>query len=267
MKTTTYVLSLFLIFFLASCNSGPNINIGNSSMIKGSGNVITESRNATKSFSKLTARGSVNVYLKQGDAQNIEVEAEDNIMPNVIIDIKNEELIVSTEGSISTKKGVNIHVTYKDLNAIKSSGSTDIFVESLLKNNSISIASSGSSDIHIDSVEAENIDLVSSGSSDIKIKHAQISSIVLSLSGASDVYINSGTATNITATTSGSSDLNAQNLQSEHATITSTGSSDAKVLVSETLTAQSSGSSDIYYYGNPKNVTESKTGSSSIKKR
>lgn len=267
MKTTTPLLGLFLLFLLSACNSGTNINIGNGSMIKGSGNVITESRDATKSFSKLTARGSVNVFLKQGDTQKIEVEAEDNIQRNVLVEIKKGKLTVRTEGSISTNKGVNIHVTYKELNAITSSGSTDIFIEHLLKSKSFSLTSSGSSDINIERIEAESIDLASSGSSDIKIKHVQTANIVLSLSGASDMNISGGMATNLTASTTGSSDLDTDKLETKTATIASTGSSDVKVRVSERLTAQSSGSSNIYYYGNPKDVTESKTGASSIKKR
>lgn len=267
MKTTTSILSLFLIFLLTACNSGTTINIGNGAMIKGSGNVITESRDATQNFSKLTARGSVNVYLKQGNKQEIEIEAEDNIMPIVIVEIKNGELIARTEGNMSTKKGVNIHVTYKELNAITSSGSTDVFVESVLKSNNFSLASSGSSDINIESLEAKNIDLTSSGSSDIKIKQVQTANFVLGLSGASDVKISGGIANNLTASTSGSSDLYADNLETETATVNSSGSSNVKVRVSKKLTAQSSGSSDIHYYGNPKDVVESKTGSSSIKKQ
>lgn len=267
MKATTSILSLFLIVLLTACNTGTGINIGSDSIIKGNGNVITESRDATKDFSKLTAKGSVNVFLKKGDTQKIEVEAEDNILPNVSIEIKNGELTARTEGSIRTKKGINIYVVYKELNAITSSGSTDVFVESLLKSKSISLVSSGSSDINIDSIEAENIDLTSSGSSDIKIKHTQTKDFILGLSGSSDVKIAKGTATNLTISTSGSSDLYADNLETKTAAITSSGSSDVRVRVSNKLTAQSSGASDINYYGNPENVTESKTGSSTINKK
>lgn len=267
MRITVSLFSLFILFLFNACNSGTNITIGNGKVIKGNGNVITESRDASQNFSKITARGSVNIFLKQGDTQKVEIEAEDNIMPIVKIEIKNDELTARTEGNMSTKKGVNIHITYKELNTITSSGSTDIFVESLLKSENISLASSGSSDINIENLEAENINLTSSGSSDIKIKHARATSFALDLSGASDVKISEGMVDNLTATTSGSSDLLADNLETRNATLTSSGSSDIKIRVSEKLTAQSSGSSDIYYNGNPKEVVESKTGSSSIKKQ
>ncbi len=266
MKLTSSLLSLLLFISLTACNNGISTLTGNGPMVKGSGNVITESRDATEDFSKLTARGSVNIFLKKGDNQKIDIEAEDNIMPLVIVEIKNGELIARTEGSMSTKKGVNIYITYKDLYSITSSGSTDVKVESNLSGKSISLSSSGSSDLIVDSIDTDNLEVKSSGSSDIIIKQVLTNNLLASLSGASDVRI-TGKATNLKASTSGSSDLYASDLSATTADLSSSGSSDIKARVSDKLTAKASGSSDIYYRGDPKDVAESKSGSASILKR
>lgn len=266
MKLITPLLSLLLFISLTACNNGISTFTGNSPMVKGSGNVITENRDATEDFSKLTARGSVNVFLKKGDNQKIEIEAEDNIMPLVIVEVKNGELIARTEGSMNTKKGVNIHVTYKGLESITSSGSTDVKVDSGLNAKTIKLASSGSSDLIVASIETDNLEVKSSGSSDITIKQVLTNNLEANLSGASDVKI-AGKTTNLKVNTSGSSDLHAKDLSSNNAEVSSSGSSDIRVHVSEKLTAKSTGSSDVYYYGNPKDVSESKSGSASIVKK
>lgn len=266
MKLTSSLLSLLLFISLTACNNGISTFTGNGPMVKGSGNVVTGSRDASDDFSMLTARGSVNVFLKKGDEQKIAVEAEDNIMPLVIVEIKNGELIARTEGSMNTKKGVNIHITYKELHSITSSGSTDVKVESSLSGKSINLSSSGSSDLTVDSIDTENLEVKSSGSSDIVIKQVLTDNLIASLSGASDVRI-TGKTKSLKASTTGSSDLYASELSATTADLSSSGSSDIKVRVSDKLTAKASGSSDIYYHGDPKDVSESKSGSASILKR
>src|SRR5690625_2420795 len=85
MRITTQFINFFLLITLIACNNSSGIF--SSSTVKGSGNVITESRDASQDFSKVAAKGSVNLFLKKGDFQKIEVEAEDNIMPLVVVEI------------------------------------------------------------------------------------------------------------------------------------------------------------------------------------
>jgi len=264
MKNITQLISLFLLFSLTACNSGSGIF--NNSTIKGNGNVVTESRDATEEFSKLIAKGNVNVFLKKGEFQKIEVEAEDNILPLVVVEIKNGVLTARTEGSMRTKKGVNIHVIYNDLNAITSSGSTDVKVESKLDSKKVSLASSDSSDLIVNLIETKSLEVKSSGSSDITIANANSKNTTLSLSGSSNIKI-AGTTKNLEASTTGSSNLTANNLISTSAEIKSSGSSNIKVQVRDKIEVRASGASDIQYFGSPRIVSEKRSGSASIKKR
>ncbi|HLS11347.1 MAG TPA: head GIN domain-containing protein [Flavobacteriaceae bacterium] len=264
MRITTQFINFFLLITLIACNNSSGIF--SSSTVKGSGNVITESRDASQDFSKVAAKGSVNLFLKKGDFQKIEVEAEDNIMPLVVVEINKGVLTARTEGSMRTKKGVNIYVTYKELNAITSSGSTDVKVESTIESKKVSLVSSGSSDLTVNAIEAKSLEVKSSGSSDIKITNANSKNLALNLSGASDIKI-AGKTKSLKANASGSSDLNANNLVATSADLKSSGSSNIKVQVQDKIEVQASGASDIQYIGSPRIVSEKRSGSASIKKR
>ena len=79
MKTTLKIIVLFISILLTSCNA--NLNIGDG--IEGSGNVITEKRKITDSFTKIKASTGVEVILEQGNTTEIEVEIDDNLIEYV----------------------------------------------------------------------------------------------------------------------------------------------------------------------------------------
>ncbi len=263
MKNITLLFSFLLLLVFSACNSGININTGFGTKTVGNGNVVTENRDANENFQKLIASGSVSVFLKQGEEQNIEVEAEDNILPHIITEIKNNELKIKTEGNLSTEIGYTVYVTYVNLNSLKTSGSSFATIESTLSDDVINVITSGSSDVKVKSIESNEVTIISSGASDIEIDNVQSDKITLDTSGASDVKI-IGETKEFVGTHSGSSDLHGKNLKTKHAKIHTSGSSDVKISIEESLEAKSSGSSNIYYYGNPSKVEKNSSGSSSI---
>ncbi len=91
----------------------------------------------------------------------------------------------------------------------------------------------------------------------------QAGTLKTNLSGASNLKI-AGTASRVDAVLSGASQLKAYQLAAENVTLTTTGAASAYVSASASLTAASSGASEIHYQGNPavKNVNAS--GASSV---
>lgn len=266
MKFISQLVSLFLFISLTACNSSITKVSGKGPLIKGSGIVITESRDASEQFSKLIANGSVKVFLKEGPYQIIEVEADDNIAPHVIVENKKGTLTIGIDRKYRTKNNINIYVTYKDLNAISSTGSTDVVVETPLKDRKISLISSGASDLKINTLETRSLEARSSGSSNIQITKANTNNLMLNLSGASNIKI-AGNTKSLKATSSGASVLTASNLLATTADLNASGSANITVQVSNKVDAQASGASNIQYIGSPRIVTEKKSGSASIKKR
>lgn len=304
MKNTLQLLSLFLVLALSSCKN-TTVNMGNGAYVKGNGIITTESREVKTDFFGVQAQGFVNVYLIKGTSQHIEIVAEENLHEHIITKVKNGVLLLSTEGNIRTSKEIRINVTYKELNTITSSGSTNVYVESELSDNKITLTASGASNIVTSSIYTEHTNIKSSGSANIKInsfvnsKNVNLDgsgasnintqsiesvNLLLSTSGSSRINIKNtlanktkatisgasrislnGNTNTLEAIISGSSNLKAESYISNSANIQASGASTADVFVNEELFAKASGASTIRYTGTPERITEERSGVSNIK--
>ena len=92
MKNPKYIviISMFLLVFVSSaCSAVPVF----SSTIEGSGNIITEERYVS-GFDRLTLSGFGEVSVEQGATESLTVCTDDNIMPYVQTEVKNNTLIL-----------------------------------------------------------------------------------------------------------------------------------------------------------------------------
>lgn len=199
-------------------------------------------------FDQITVSGSVDVYLTQGNGNTYLVEASEDQMEALTVQVNNGKLEIKDQMKINWKgnKGViKVYVTFKDISALTSSGSTNVYSEKPLDFNHLSIRSSGASDIKL-SVNAMSLEVNSSGGSDV-------------------VLVGRTNSINIRA--SGGSDVRAKDLQAKVADVSSSGGSDVYITVSDELSAKASGGSDVIYYGNPVLKNISSSGGSDITKR
>lgn len=90
--------------------------------------------------------------------------------------------------------------------------------------------------------------------------------LTLEVSGASKLTAE-GTSKQLHGDISGASTLSAENLTAERVEIETSGASRSHVNATESLTADASGASTIYYSGEPKNREVGTSGASSIKRR
>ena len=93
--------------------------------VRGSGNVITESRDVS-GFSEIAVLGSGNVVVDVNGTESLTVEAEDNIMPLLKTEVRNGRLELSAESSISPTTDVTYTVTAATLDGVSISGSGDV---------------------------------------------------------------------------------------------------------------------------------------------
>jgi len=212
--------------------------------INGSGNVVTENRTVTV-FTGIELQCSANVYFTQGDAQSVKVEAEDNIIKHITTEVKNDELIVSTDGKdFSSHEQINVYVTVKDLCLLELTGSGNMIGKS--------------------HVNCDNMTLHISGSGDIK---ADVRSLTMKmkLSGSGNLDV-SGTATSTDIRIAGSGNVNAQNLQTMSSAVSISGSGQSTINASEQLNVSITGSGDVHYIGEPQKLKTNITGSGSVTK-
>ena len=217
LKSITF-LSVSLLF-LTSCIAQ------NNRRVKGSGNIIQETRNVG-SFEKVGVSGAFDVFLVKGNEGHLDIKIEDNLLPYLVTEVDGGKLKIKWKKgtNISTRKSVVITV------AVALTGSGDIISKDMIKADHFETAVSGSGDIELE-VEANSLKAAVSGSGDIVLR---------------------GSTKTFEAAVAGSGDIGAYNLKSEKAEVKVSGSGDIELTVSKELKARVSGSGDIDYRGNPK---------------
>ena len=96
--------------------------------IRGSGNVVTEERSVS-GFDKVAISAGMNLYLEQGSKEYLKIEAEDNIIQNIITEVNNGKLVIKYKnliGGISAKEPVNVYLTVINLKELDASSGTVI---------------------------------------------------------------------------------------------------------------------------------------------
>jgi hypothetical protein len=214
--------------------------------VKGNGNVITQTK-PIGDINGVELHNSFDVILTEGSPSNVKIEAEENIIQYIDLQVENGILNIRTQDNVSlrTKKAVKIYVTAPSFTRIRNTGSGDITSETRISNDSeLRISSTGSGDIKLD-VDAPEVDVNCTGSGNVKL---------------------SGESKKFNGDVTGSGDIRAMDLMAEEASAKVTGSGNIDIYSSLKVNASITGSGDIRYKGGASVVSSSKTGSGDLKK-
>lgn len=200
-------------------------------------------------FEGIHVSSGIDLYLSQTGKESVEIEADEDILDEVIVEMENDILIIKIERDFLdwfTNSGpIKAFVSFKELQEIHISGGSDLEGQGALKFDKLEMSSSGGSDIKI-SLTASELHISSSGGSDAVL---------------------AGYAAYFEGSASGGSDIKAKELDTDVANVSSSGGSDVLISVNRKLVANASGGSDIYYYGNPEEVEKNESGGSDITKK
>jgi hypothetical protein len=197
---------------------------------RGSGNVVSETRDVS-GFDAIDVEYPAEVFVRQGNSESLEIEAEDNLLPNLKTQVRNGrlEIFYRREGGkhVNPTKTVRITIMVKDLNDVNFSSAGEITIEKL---------------------KTDNLDASLSGAGNLNLEDVQLEGLEVSLSGAGSLSA-SGTADNLDASISGFGDFKGADLHSQDAHVSISGAGSATVWVDNNLDAQISGAGSISYYG------------------
>jgi len=230
MKTARLILFLLVI-------AGTNLTVLAGDRDK------TENRKV-RDFNAIKVSTGIDLYLRMGETEAVKIVADDDIIDDVITEVKDGTLRIYMKknnwfnwGGNKTKKA---YVTVQELNAINASSGSDVRSENTLEGESLKIQASSGSDIEIE-VFYKNLWLDTSSGSDARL---------------------SGKVKTFDAEASSGSDIKAQKLESKICKVRVSSGSDATVSVSDELYARASSGGDIRYYGNPmvRDIDESSGG-------
>jgi len=193
-------------------------------------------------FNEIETEGNVNLTIVQSDTQFVMVNSEGGFEDYLEIEVSDNVLEIEQENGFS--KDIEIQIGLKNLRDASFEGAGQI-----------SIADMDLSEL--------NLELVGAVKADVNIKCDELE---VEMAGATKLVLN-GTGYMLNADVVGASKLYAKNYQCKSVEVALAGACKAEVYAVDELEAKAIGSCKITYYGNPKNVSKSALGASSVKKK
>jgi len=145
MNTMKLFLLSLMVFY--GCDEESS-NINNNDTIYGSGNVVTQTRNVDE-CSGITIQNVGNIYLTQDENQSIRVEADDNIIDDVITRKENGILIVGLEDGSYSNITLKIFVSLKTIKSLSINGAGNITTENSFICDSLNMAINGAGNVNL----------------------------------------------------------------------------------------------------------------------
>ena len=234
--------------------------------IKCSNNMITKEIEVKGDYQSLNNESIVDIDYYEGEEENIQLIAPDNIIDYIRIEEYSSTLYVKMDNvSISTSctNRPRLIIKHKDLNYISNGGCSDINLHGLLTLKEICTQGSGDISLQEGSIQTKDLSCRLAGSGDIELNEITANKIGLSLRGSGDVNVNkvtskgiaidiigsgdvriSGKAGLVKFNIMGSGDIDAYNLEAEIGAANIMGSGDINCNVRK-LTQNTMGSGDV----------------------
>ncbi len=214
------------------------------------GKIVNEDR-SVMGFDQIELSGYGEVILTQGTREGLTVEADEDIISEIKSNVRNGTLYLDVENTHwiknpwkSSTSGIKYYIMMKNVRGFSISGSGEMTSEHI-ETDHLTIQISGSGNIEIKSLESQEINLNISGSGNCNLAgEVGFQKIIISGSGA----------------------YSGERLDSDAAIIVVSGSGEASVRVKEEIDVQISGSGDVKYAGEPKEVSLQSSGSGTVQK-
>jgi hypothetical protein len=240
----------------------------------GNGKVIKKERDLN-SFVAVAVQDGLDLELTQGDENSMIIEADENIIDNIIAEVNEGILKIYCKPHIMKAKKRKIYLTFKELNGIKASGGSDVYAGSTITSDKFEVVLSGGSDLDklilktgnfkgdigggSDAVIAfesvQDVIFEVTGGSDVELSNVSGETFELRLGGGSDAIIN-GNVNRSIIRASGGSDIDAYGFTVNDCEVYLSGASEASISVNSTLDLTLGGASNFYCKGNPKIIHE-----------
>ena len=155
-------------------------------IVKGSGNVVEKDFDVS-GFKEVKLSGIGSLHIEQGETESLRVEAEDNLIPHLRIEVRQSQLILGVERGVNLRprKPLRFFLNARVLEEIKISGHGDIFTSNI-KSKKLALLVSGSGDIEASDLDIEEdayIKIGGSGNISVDELHASELEAVISGSG------------------------------------------------------------------------------------
>ncbi|MDG3581696.1 MULTISPECIES: head GIN domain-containing protein [Galbibacter] len=226
------IVALVISIFLTSCNFDINFSGG----IKGNGEVVTQNREATQTFTSVKATEGLDVFVTQGDQTSIKVEADENVIDLIGTEIRNGRLLIECKKQIGRATSKKVYVTLPTIESLESSSGALLSSAGTIKGDAIKLDASSGSDIKVE-LQVKNVSSHASSGAEIE---------VYGVTGHLEAHASSG------------SDIHADRLKARSVEANASSGADIDVNASEEIAIHKSSGGDVDYKGSPKVVSKVK---------
>lgn len=243
-----------------------DMSIPSDARITGSGNIITRRVNIAD-FSRIETSRAVHLVVEKRSGREAIIEADDNIMPYVIVEVDGGCLTVSIDNEIKSLNDVTVKVTVPsdgNISAISASSASRVTVETEIKSPklmldvssaaNINIAKSDVGTCSIDASSAANVDgaikadncvIDMSSASDVNVALLAVKCDVTATSAASATL--SGEAGDIEITVSSAAKVDAMDLNARNADVSASSGGSIKITCMKSIDASASSGGSVKY--------------------
>ena len=210
--------------------------------IQGSGDVITESRDAS-GFDGISHTGIGRVIITQGGEESLTIEADDNLMEYITSEVRDGTLELGFKEDVrfDSSSSIIFRVNVKDLKVLDSVGTGSLEIEKL---------------------NTEQLEISTTGTGSITIDELTVTDLVVAADGTGSIEL-AGTAETQEIELVGTGNYEAPDLESHTATVHNTGTGSVVIWVLDSLDVVINGVGEVSYFGSP-NVTQNITGNGSL---
>ncbi len=154
--------------------------------LQGSGNTIAVTRDVSN-FTKIDASGAVNVEVTFQKDFSVSIEADDNLLENVITAMDGDTLRVYTKGRFSTSNPAFVRITMPEIAGLDISGASTATVVNIISD-SLEVEANGASKIKLTG-EVKMLSLETNGACKIDAEKLKVENAKLEATGASNINI------------------------------------------------------------------------------
>jgi hypothetical protein len=222
-------LRILLICGLIVCSLG-SCKLVNQPVVKGSGNVITETREVAN-FQRVSIKGIGTLILQQGSQESLTIEGDDNILTLIDATVQAGTLEIGPSNvKLKPSKSLTYTLALKNLDELHILGAINT-QSGLLKGEGLTVTINGASNLTLAGVELE--------------------SATMTINGVGKIEIESGQLNEQAVTINGTGQYTAANVKTQKATVKINGTGKATVWSERTLDVGINGTGTVSYYGSP----------------
>lgn len=243
-----------------------DMSIPSDARITGSGNIITRRVNIAD-FSRIETSRAVHLVVEKRSGREAIIEADDNIMPYVIVEVDGGCLNVGIDDDIKSLNNVTVKVTVPsdgNISAISASSASRVTVETEIKSPKLMLDASSAANINITksdvgtcsidassaanvegAIKADNCVIDMSSASDVNVALLAVKCDVTASSASSATI--SGEAGDIEITVSSAAKVDAMDLNARNAAADASSGGSIKITCMKSIDASASSGGSVKY--------------------